>query len=1114
MLNLYYSRADKQLNWKDMLGVGRTIVVVPDQATLQTERDILESLGVPGLIDIEAISFSRLGHRILTECGGVTKKYVDERGRHMLLAKIIAEHKEELKIFGRAAGKQAFVGMVAKLIGELKQFNTTPTELASFAQDENSILARKLSDLSMIFGHYEDEIKGKYIDTEDEITLYTSKINQAEIIKNSEIWIHGFDYYTPKTLGIIEELVKRAPNVNITLSLNHEVGSSHDQDLFAVGEKAAYRLEQLAAENGIKAKRIAIETVRTMPEDLSHLEKQLYAYPSIQYEKPSENVQIIECSNYYTEAETVAAKVISLVRDEGLRFKDIAVICNDMDIRGSILKRVFGKHGISFFMDEKRNIMHNRFTGFVVALLGVINRGYRYEEVFQLLKTEIVEGIDSETGELSPINDERLEDLENYALAHKIARGKWKKPFIYGGKDRYGNISEEAQATLAGINNTREIFMSFMQEFENAIKPCDSVRKKSTALYYFLRDYVRMPHKIETLVEELKERQQYEYALEMAQVWNVIVGTLGQAVELVGDMDVDLEVYTEMLITGFEAVEIGIIPSTMDQVIVGTLQRTRTGNIKALIVTGANDGVIPSGSSDSDLLHEHEKRVLLGEKEDLLKLDKLRAEEEQLAIYRMFTAPSEKLILTYSVSDIDGREARPSILVGRLRTLLPKIQVEKDIVSSGDDMELLITGQGSISYVVDRLRSALDGHHLSPSMALAYNWINSQSQIGGAKTSTIKEGLFYDNEAGKLAKEQVNALYSFTFSPSQLESFSRCAFAHLMRYGVKPQERRVFEIASPELGEIFHDALLRFSQESNDKDLWEEMTDESITTAKIHQIVDDIIQDYKEGILSEGLGDAYRVERIKRVCAKTARAVAVQVSRGIESFNQFYFEAMFGKSGIFPGIDVPLEDGRVASIEGRIDRIDVFNREGQSFVKIIDYKSGSESFDIEEAKIGWKLQLMLYLQAAMKGVASKKPNQEVLPAGVFYFGVGDPTVSIAEREKMQAEIQKSFKMDGVILHDDDVILAMDPKIERYSDIIPVVVSKNKDGFEGTSKSKKQLLAKEEFDQLMDTMEQLTEGLCKSVAEGQISINPKKVHHNKSACTYCQYKFICGIICIN
>lgn len=1194
-LNFYCGRADTALDWKSLLGQksGHTILIVPDQATLQTERTIIESLGVPGLIDIEAISFSRLGQRIFSECGGLTRKYIDDRGRHMLLAKIISESKDRLQIFGRASASQTFISMMAAQIAEFKQFNTRPEDLAGLSGDSKSLLHRKLTDIALIFERYEREIKGKYTDTEDQISLYTSKIKDASLIRETDFWVWGFDYYTPKTLGILEQLMLHARSLHVPVSLAKE-----SDPLFAPGEKAVSQLSKLAKLHGITVNRYELDSIRSMPPDLAHIEKSLFTYPTKVYAKKPESIQVTECSNYYTEAETAAAQIMRLTRDEGLRFKDIAVICNDMDVRGKMIKRTFADYDIPCFIDKKRNVMHSKFAGFVLALLRIVHRNYRYEDVFRLLKTGLLEnqetalqggGGDRDTGNddqdtkrgdrdtgngdedkkggtqdaengdgstgeptsceknrqeetltASPISDSRCEKLENYALRYQITGNKWRKDFTYGTYDAYGNVSADLEQELEAINQTRRAFMTFMNRFEKTFQSCHSVRQKSEALYYFLRDDARIPDMALALTEELKAAGAHEYALETAQVWNVIVATLEQAAELSGDLRVDEDTYIQMLTAGFEAEEVGVIPSTMDQVIVGTLQRTRTGRLKALLIMGFNDGVWPGRVKDGDLLHEHEKQLLLKNKEDICKSDRLRMEEEQLAIYRMFTSPSNKLFLSFSLADTDGREIRPSILYGRLREIFPEVDIQKDIVNQEEPQALLAAAKGSFKYVTESLRRGLDGEKMSELMKAAYNWYNRQPFFSG-KMEIIRQGLFHANETENLTQAQVKELYrkgslddmglkeqesgdaraaaeekkpegeTFILSPSQLEIFSRCPFSHLLRYGIKPVERKIFEIASPELGEIFHAALLAFSEEATASGSWNQMAQGENAFAKIAVIVDSLTQSYREGLLLEGKSDAYRVERIKRVCGKTAKAIAAQIDRGIESFNRFYFEALFGRKGVFHGLRVNTGGEMQALIEGRIDRVDVLEKENGIYVKVVDYKSGNDYFDTEEAKMGWKLQLMLYLQAAMQGIAAKNPAKELIPAGVFYFGIGDPTVTIGRGEKMETAIQKQFKLDGVLLHDEAVILGMDPNMASetgYSDVIPVQRSKSQGGFVSASKGRKQLLDRNEFDQFIQSMEKLTEEVCDNLMKGTIDIRPKKLDNNKSACTWCPYRFIC------
>jgi ATP-dependent helicase/nuclease subunit B len=1148
VLNLYYGREsiDKDRFMFDNIAITlrqmdkeaernkKILLLVPDQYTLQAERNAFAYLGVSGLIDLDILSQSRLGYKVLEETGGSTRIPIDKYGRHMLLNKILDDESQNLQAFKGMNKKHSFIDMTNNLISEMKQFNTRPEDLPAIIEEvqQNSILGRKLTDLHRIFSKYEELIKDKYIDSEDYLNLFVSKIGQSELVREAEIWVSGFDYLTPKALEIMEALIATAKNVNIVItcdsgSSEFTGGFSRDRDLFDLTRTLMYHLRTRAEARGIVTKEIPISHQYNIPvgngdgeksQEVAHLEQELYAYQNKQIEA-GPYISLCRAANIYAEAETAASRILHLVRDKGLRYKDIVVICNDMDVRGSVIKRVFADYGISTFLDTKRNILHNPIIEFITAILDIIARGWLYEDVFRLLKTN-----------LTGISTEEVEALENYVVKYRIRGKRWKSDFTYG-------IMDEGEEALAMINKSRKQLYSFVCAFEDQFKKGKTAKEKTSALYYFLRDEAELPEKIEALIEYLTGENLHEYAEETAQIWGVVVNLLDQLVELLGDEPISNEDFSSILRSGFEAVEIGLLPPTIDQIIVGTMQRTRTGNIKALLVLGANDGLLPSAADTEGLLSEDEKATLLENGIQICKIDDLRAKEERLAIYKSLSKPLKYLWMSYSASDIEGKESKQSLVFDKIRKIFKDMEVTKDILNLEDPMLRVETPKSTLKYLTETLRNTMEGEALSPIGREAYRWYQA-----GQKDylRMVEEGFFFTNKQQKLEGKLIDKLYKretgdIPLSPSRLERFSRCPFAHFVHYGLKPEERRVFEIAGREIGDVYHYCIMKLSEKltlpgieiTDPESPWMKITREECQ-AMIDDLIDQTSQGYREGVLIMGEEEKYRGSRMKEVCGNAAWALIEHVQAG--RIQKIYFETEFGKGAdkAFPPIEVKLKNQSVF-IEGKIDRVDIIRghrdivdengdiveQEENEYVKIIDYKSGKESFRAREAVSGWRLQLMLYLHAATeRGTISSSGSIQAKdsrkPAGVFYFEIAEPQVDATSlsreeyEEKVKAELKKNFKLDGVVLNQPSVVESIAGEFSGFSQIIPV--RKNKDGkVSGTTEDK--LLSEEEFVNLQREVEKKIEELCQELATGSIHIRPKKLK-DETACRYCSYKSVC------
>jgi ATP-dependent helicase/nuclease subunit B len=1133
MLNIYYGREnlDKDRFIFERIS-GKTILLVPDQFTLQAERNAFDYLGVRGLMDLEIISPSRLGLRVLQEVGSEKKVRIDKYGRHMLLSKIVGQEKDSLQVFRGMETKTSFIELVNNLISEMKQFNTTPADLPAILSklSDESILYRKLSDVQAIYEKYEVAIHGKYIDTEDYLQEYISKIKSSQMVKQNEFWVHGFDYFTPKSLDLLREIISTATNVNVIMTYCE---SSRDQDIFALTGGVINKLEAISQSLSMSchieaiSEEYRIQTTansgKKSPE-IAAIEAELFSIPIKKWKSVTQReardkrvdsmqelqgaVTLVKSANLYAEVETAAAYITQLVREEGLRYKDIAVICNDLETRGAIIKHVFGEYGLQIFMDKKRSILHNPVIGLNLYLLQLASGRMSQETVIGIAKTGLLD-----------LKADDVEKLENYVYKYKIRGGLWKKEFKRG-------LEEYGVEELTAINESREYVMSLIEDFAKPFKSAPNVGEKIAILYYFLKDKLQIQEKLKNLIEDQNKSGYYEMAFETAQIWKIAVDIYDQLVTVIGEELLSVHNLEMILRAGFESVEIGLLPATIDEIIVGTMQRTRIGQVKALVVIGANDGILPSATTGDGILNDDEKAVLFRNDAEICKLDELRAMEEKLAIYRTLTKPQKYLWMGYSISDNDGKELKPSGIFNKLVQLFPELQIEGDIISKGAPLGLMEAKDNAIKHMTAALRESFEGQELRDEWKAALAWYKENE---GPLAELIHKGIFFKVKEDKLSKYLADSLYKreeavdLSISPSRLEKFGRCPFAHFINYGLRPEEKRVFEIASREIGDIYHLCLMRLSDHLTKKGIpitHAESPWMSITPEECAGFVSNFIETegatYREGILTGGNEENYKASRMKSVCTDAAQILIEHVQQG--HIEEVFFEAEFGKSSrkSFPPIEVIAGEQKVL-IEGKIDRVDILPGD---YVKIIDYKSGSEKFDVEEAKAGWRLQLMLYLKAAT-GIDENENGRTkfikedadvgMKPAGVFYFKLDEPMVNVSAidsevlAEKIKAEVRKSFKLDGIMVNEPEVVESIAGDFAGASDI--VAIKRNKEGMiVGTSKDK--LLSVEEFSELQQEIDTKITQLCNELSEGSVAVRPKKVKE-QSACTYCMYKSICN-----
>lgn len=1151
MLNIYYGgeNIEKEKFIFEHIK-GRSLLLVPDQFSLQAERDAFFYLDKTGLMDLAVVDFSALGHKILKEAGGPVPPLIDKYGRHMLLTRILEESDDALKIYKGVRGKNSFVERVNMLISEMKRSEVSVDMLREVSEslEDSSFLKYKLKDIVTLFSLYEEAIAGKYLDSEDYITFYGDKMLDSSLVAASDVWVYGFDTFTPKNMLVLERILKTARSLNIVMtwedaaktpperSAKVDAGDpSQSGDAAWSGDAgflAADDREDLFSLTGF-----VIRNLVKMAEDLNEevtcqaitgsgrdnlwsktmREISVSQEDSLQEKDP--RITAVCTSNIYAEADRAAAYILQLVREHGYRFGDIVVVCNDTGLRSGVIRRTFVRWGIPVFIDQKRKVIQHPVVGFLLSLLEIIGNGYRDSAVMQLIKSGFL-----------GLAEEEQDALENYVQQFKIRGTLWKKPFSRMG-DNY--TAED----LNRFNELREQVVSVIETARDRIGKYNTAGEKIRGLYGFLTDDFMMEDRIEAMAKAQQEAGFLDGAAETGQSWNVICRIFDQIVETVGEERLSGRALRQIVEAGLAEMEIGIVPVNPDSVLVGTMQRTRVGRVKALLVLGANEGLLPLQKTDEGLLSEREKAVLEEMDLEFSRTEDMVKQEERLAIYRTLSQPEERLYVSCSRIDETGGELRPSAVFRELENFLQSRAESDDSVVLGDleddeVTEIAVSPKGTISYLTDAFREYLEDGKLDEDWLYAGLWYGSHEP---EEMERIRRGMEFDNEQNALGGQLADALYrgdrrAIEASASRLEKYSGCPFAHFISYGLRPEDLRVFEMGPREIGDIYHECIMKLSQRltagedsfqgldavpvaiTDPDSRWMKITQEECRE-EIRRILQEETGTYREGLLSSGRNESYRTERIVDICSRVAWAMIGQVRRG--RIREMYFEQPFARGAQLPPIRVTAGEHEVL-IKGKIDRMDVLempeHEDGlETAVRIVDYKTGGDSVDVEHFRSGYKLQLMLYLKAATQ-------KQEVKPAGVFLFKIreidadADMKNIYPGREAMEERMEDAYKLEGIVLDDMDMIDAMDTEIGGASKVLPIKYVKKNGTYSGSSGG--YLFSREEFEELSAQVDRQVDRICREICDGKIDIRPKKEKKKdmegnyKTSCKYCSYKSIC------
>lgn len=1073
----------------------RYLVVVPEQFTMETQKKLASMHPARGILNIDVLSFQRLAYRIFEETGGELRPVLSETGKTLVLQRIAQEQEKNLKVLGQNLKKQGAVAKMKSLVSELMQYQVQETDLQEWEEQakDKPLLALKLADIRCIYHAFEEYLKDSYVTPEEILEVLTRKLEQSEKIRNSEILFDGFVGFTPSQLKVMKELMVLCPKMTVTVMLDERedpLSKDGPQKLFYLSKKMIGQLLESASQ--VRCELLPEIVVRRgeygrfqKGSALDFLEQNLYRYQRKTWAGKPEGISIRVMTNPQEELRLVAEKIHELVRTKGYRYRDIAVLSGDLSVYSGYVRQIFREAGIPCFLDEKHTVMMNPFVEFLRASLDLIVQDFSSDAVFRYLRCS-----------MGGLTKEETDELENYVIALGI-RGfrRYQETWTRC----YRGMKEER---LVFINKLRERFLSEVEAFAQSMK-----RRGGTVLFRTrtLYDFIvknRCQQKLEEYRVNFEAQKEAAMAREYAQIYGIVMELLDKLVEVLGEETIALQDYQELLEAGFQEAQVAVIPPAADQVLVGDNERSRLKNISVLFFVGVNEGLIPKHSGAGGILSEPDREAL--NRKDV-KLSPTAREEmymQRFYLYLNLTRPSKELYLSYCRTNAKGESLLPSYLVGSFRKLFPELEVEE----ADSETEIPKTPSSALPMFLKGLHKAVE-QEADPEFLELLRWYKNNA-ASGIDPDTYIDAAFFRNPEDVIGKSAAHALYGqvLTNSATRLERFAACAFAHFMEYGLRLQERVQYEFKASDLGSVMHEALERFARILEKEGLdWKEL-EEDDRERLIDESVDAVMGDYGNTILQSSSRNQYMITRVKRILRRTVWALQEQLEKG--SFSPGAFEVSFAMEDSLDAINIALSEKEKLKLRGRIDRMDVCEKEDTVYVKIIDYKSGNTSLDLVALYYGLQLQLVVYMDAALELEERKHPKKTVEPAGIFYYHIGDPMLEKKEGETDEAWSRRmlaALKMDGLVNADPEVIALMDRTIGAgaASDVIPVGYKKD-----GSFSSYSKVASKEDFSVLRKYAEKKIRKIGRAILDGAANAEPYQLG-TRNACTFCPYGGICG-----
>ena len=1086
------------------------VLLVPEQYSFEMEKKV-SSLYLGEQKDkymrTRVFSFNTMSAFVFTQAGGLTDVNINSSGKAMITYKAIENVLDDLNVFSKAATQTGFVGSISEMISELKQYNVNYDMLEYISEDiQNETLKLKLKDISKIYEAFENQLHENYIDSQDMLGSLAQKLEKTTYFDGSYIYIDEFTGFTPKQYSILAGLMRKAKEVTISLTVDSvNYLQYRKNDPFSRTKYTYEKLRKIAMDNGIKINsHVDLNKGKIKRfennDELLHLERYYNAYPYREYEKDVNYIKVKEFNNLYDEVEHIAKEIVNLVRDKNVRYRDITVATRDLNKYDFLVHSIFDEYEIPNFIDKKRDIKSNPIVVLITSALEMKNKRYSYEVMFRYLKSGFI-----------GLTVDEVSLIENYVILNGIKGKKWlEEKWEYRAINNYNaDMSEEEATTIDRINQIKDRALNPVLNLQENLKGKKSCREICRCIYDFLVE-LNMEQNIYDLVESFKEKGELDIASQYSQVWDIVIDILDQIVEIMGDDVVSIDKFVKIIGLGFEEYELGLVPPSVDQVLVSSVDRMKNPDTKYLYLIGVTDGVFPLISKEKGILSDKDRNTLLDRGVELDIDSKTKTFEEQFLVYKALTSTSENLILTYPVADSEGKSLRPSIIISRLKKIFKKLEVESYLLDLKKETEEEMLDEVTVksptfNRMVNKIKSFDNGEEIENLWLDVYRYFANDDKYGEITTKIIS-GLTYTNMVQNVSEEKIKKLYETNnLSISRLEKYSSCPFAYFIQYGLKAQERREYSFAAPDLGTFIHNIMYEFSKSLEKENLtWNEIN-EAYIEKKVNSIVDFMISQIPGFILNSSPRYKYLSYRLKRMLIAAINIIATQIRSG--EFEPIDYEVNFGQTGKYPPIKIILEDGKEINLVGQIDRIDEFDENDDKYIRIVDYKSSDKNISLTEVYYGLQLQLLVYLDAILESFIKK--GRSIHPAAILYCKIDNPIAKFnenKEEEQIDEEILKQSKMKGLLAKDVHIIKKMDKSLyeEDVKSSLIVPVTLNKDG--SLSKSTNGVTY-EEFEVLRKYVKYEIKELCQGMLGGDISINPNK-HKDKTSCDFCLYNAIC------
>ena len=1036
----------------------RMLVIVPEQYTLQTERELMDGLNAPGFFDLEVLSPSRLTERVFAVAGADGRTRIDARGKQLALSKALLQCRRQLKYYESAADKQGFIARAGSLIADFKRAGVTPQALLDYAQAlPDGAEKDKFSDLALLYQTYADTLAGQFVDGEDVLDSMLRRLPGSGVTGPDAVAaVYGFDVFTGQMNRLLLTLASHCRQVDALIVMGR------DEAFFPVRD-SAMRLKQAANEAGLAVRYLELpEETENKAAELIHLSRHFLLSPARPFPGPAPAIRLFAAANPYFEAHFIAQEML-LLHESGMAFGEMAAALGDPGFAG-ILKEVLDAYHIPAYAARKLPAASHGAARFLIYSLRAAAGGYDPGDMATVIKSGY-----------APIEEEDAWRLENYILSYGIRGKMWLSPFARGSAEECARV-EEARSRL----------MAPLEEMRQSVRKAASAREALEKVYAYL-EACGVYQRLVEAQEALLARGLAAEAVQARQVWEAMMQLLSQAHVLLNDLPVTLAHLASWLEAGIQACELSSLPPEADAVMCGELGGLTLNRPRALFLCNLTDGVL-SPPSPGLLTAKEQEDVEAGLKAYLSLSDDGRDSLRLLDVWKALSAPTEKLYLSRAQATEDGGALRPFAPLAHIRRLFPALVEEGGVMQRCAARLPLAPGPALDAIGMKAREGELTGEWLE-----AWKYLCRREDTR-EKARALCRAFEKEENAPPLPREVTRNLFlERVMSVSRLENYAVCPYKHFVEQGLQPRPRKEWALTPIDAGNFYHSALEGFTRLLPGIPAWPQ-----IDKKTCDRFVDQAAQPMFEKLLSGPMSDSARMRALGEKYRRVLRRVAWTFTRGAKqsAFRPENAEIRFGYPDGIPPILLKLADGSRVYVRGIIDRIDRYAGDEGVYLRVVDYKSGTEK--LNPARIFWgaQLQLLLYLQAAL----TTEPG--ALPAGAFYMHVADPLVPQKDEwAQIEDALARELSLKGVILKDAAIIRRMDDADQPLT--IPKAL--NADG----SFSKTAPLATlDQLYSLIGYAEKLAGQWAEKIIAGDIAAHPLCDKNGDGPCRYCDYAAIC------